>query len=121
MLYHMAEGAGKADELLRRGWIIGAEDFCDWLADKLARRGRLDERAKERHETDEALAEALVQKALAKVRWREIDLALQPKGHRVKTAIARQLRVESPMSRQWIAQRLKMGSPSYVSLLTTVD
>jgi hypothetical protein len=27
-------------ELVRRGWRIGAEDFRDWLADKLARRGR---------------------------------------------------------------------------------
>jgi REP element-mobilizing transposase RayT len=121
MTYLMRERATKEDELLRRGWRIGAEDFCDWLADKLARRGHIDEQAKERHETDAALAEALVQKALAQVRWREIDLTLQPKGHKVKTAIARQLRMDTPMSRQWIAQRLKMGSPSYVSLLTTVD
>ena len=106
---------------LRRGWRIGAEDFCDRLADKLARRGKGGEQAKERKETDAALAEAMVQKALAAVRWREIDLARQPKGHSVKAHLARKLRSQTPMSRQWIAHRLRMGSPSYVSLLTTVD
>ena len=37
---------------MRRGWKVGAEDFRDWLADKLARRGRKGERASERRETD---------------------------------------------------------------------
>jgi hypothetical protein len=37
-------------ELMRKGWKIGAEDFRDWLADKLARRGRKGERASERRE-----------------------------------------------------------------------
>jgi putative transposase len=110
------------EESMRRGWKLGAEDFRDWLADKLARRGRKGERARERCETDTALAERMVVEALAKVRWREMDLAIQPKGHRVKIKIAQQLRRQTPMSRQWIADRLKMGSPSYVSnLLASVD
>ena len=46
--------------LVRRSWKIGAEDFRDWLADKLARRGRKGERASERSETDASLAERLV-------------------------------------------------------------
>jgi putative transposase len=124
----MLQARARADEkdnqhdLLRGGWKIGAEDFCDWLADKLGRRGRSGERAKERAETDAARAEAIVHEALAAVRWREIDLTLQPKGHSVKTNIARQLRIETPMSRQWIADRLRMGSASYVSaLVNSVD
>jgi hypothetical protein len=64
----------------------------------------------------------MVREALAKVRWREIDLATQPKGHQVKVKIAQQLRTQTPMSRQWIADRLRMGSVSYVSnLLASVD
>ncbi|HET6492098.1 MAG TPA: hypothetical protein VFG44_03910, partial [Burkholderiales bacterium] len=110
------------NESMRRGWRIGAEDFHDWLADKLARRGRKGERARERSETDAALAEKIVRGALSKARWREIDLRRQPKGHRVKVRIARQLRMQTPMNRQWIADRLRMGSPSYVSnLLASVD
>ncbi len=109
-------------ELMRRGWKIGAEDFRDWLADKLARPGRKGERASERRETDAALAERMVREALAKERWREMDLATQPKGHHVKVKIALQLRGQTPMSRQWIADRLRMGSASYVSnLLLSAD
>lgn len=116
------EPNSKEAEQLRQGWKLGAEDFGDWLADKLSRRGRKGERAKERSETDAALAERVVQEALALVRWREIDLAVQAKGHSVKVQIARRLRKETPMSRQWIAKRLRMGSASYVSnLLNCVD
>ena len=110
------------NESVRHGWRIGAEDFHDWLADKLARRGRKGERARERSETDAALAEKIVLGALAKARWREIDLKRQPKGHPVKVRIARHLRMQTPMNLQWIADRLRMGSPSYVSnLLASVD
>jgi REP element-mobilizing transposase RayT len=109
------------EALLRRGWKIGAEDFRDRLADKLARRGQRGERAKERAETDAVLAERMVREALATICWREIDLAIQPKGHALKVKIARQLRTQTPMNRQWIADRLKMGSASYVSTLLSVD
>lgn len=111
-----------AEESVRHGWKIGAEDFRDWLAGKLARPGRKGERASERSETDAARAEKMVVEALAAVRWREIDLAMRAKGDPVKTNIALQLRKETPMTRQWIAKRLRMGSESYVSaLLTSVD
>ncbi|MDQ3199863.1 MAG: transposase [Verrucomicrobiota bacterium] len=113
---------GVEEEQLRQGWKLGAEDFADWLAGKLARAGRSGERARERVETDTALAHRLVEEALAVARWSELDLAREPKGHPVKVEIARQLRHQTPMSRQWIAQRLRMGSPSYVStLLSSVD
>jgi hypothetical protein len=73
-------------------------------------------------DAEEALAERLLSEALTKVRWREIDLATRPKGHPVKVKIAQQLRWQTPMSRQWIADRLRMGSASYISsLLSSVD
>lgn len=100
-----------------KDWIIGADDFHDWLSKKLSRRGRKGERAKERSETDSALAERLVVEALAKSGWREIDLASQPKGHRLKIKMAATLRRNTPMTYQWIADRLRMGSASYVSNL----
>jgi hypothetical protein len=52
----------------------------------------------------------------------KVDLATRPKGHPVKVKIAQQLRWQTPMSRQWIADRLRMGSASYISsLLSSVD
>jgi hypothetical protein len=51
-----------------------------------------------------------------------VDLKFQPKGHLVKVKIARQLRTQTPMTSQWIAERLNMGSPGYTSnLLGSVD
>ncbi len=102
---------------LLRGWKIGAEDFADWLAEKLARRGRKGERASERRETDQALAERLVRESLIKARWGEKDLKHRRKSDPQKLTMARQLREQTPMSRQWIAGRLHMGSPSYLSAL----
>jgi hypothetical protein len=55
------------------------------------------------------------------MRWREVDLVTQPKGHQVKVS-AQQLRSQTLMSRERIADRLRMGKPSYVSnLLPGVD
>jgi putative transposase len=104
--------AANRDDIMR-----GAEDFSDWLAEKLARRGRKDERASERRETDQALAERVVREALRKIGWTETDLKRRKKGDGKKLRIARQLREQTPMSRQWIATRLHMGSASYLSAL----
>ena len=102
---------------MQKSWKIGAEDFRDWLADKLSRRGRPGERARERSETDESLAERIVVECLSEFGWREIDLAKHPKSYQGKVKIARQLRTHTPMTHQWIADRLRMGSGSYVSNL----
>ena len=105
-----------------RGWKIGAEDFADWLAEKLARRGRRGERASERRDTDRALAERLVREGLTKIGWTENDLKRRNKGDPQKLKLARRLREETPMSRAWIATRLHTGSVSYLSaLLRTVN
>lgn len=117
MVLARADKMGVEDTDLQHGWRIGAEDFCDWLSKKLKRRGRAGERARERSETDAARAEAIVQEALRKIRWRQIDLAKQPKGHPAKAQIAHKVRRETPMTRRWIANRLHMGSPSYVSAI----
>lgn len=112
----------RAEELIRpasllRGWKIGAEDFADRLAEKLTRRGRRGERASERRETDQALAERLVREALSKLDWTENDLIRRAKADPKKVKIARQLRAQTPMNREWIATRLHMGSASYLSAL----
>ena len=104
-------------EMMQKSWKTGAEDFRDWLADKLSRRGQRGERARERWETDECLAERIVIESLSELGWREVDLARNPKGHEDKIKIARRLRTRTPMTHQWIADRLRMGSGSYVSNL----
>ena len=80
-------------------------------------RGRLRERARERRETDEALAEHLVRAGSRNAGWDEADLKRRPKGDLIKVGLAQTLRTQTPMTRQWIATRLHMGSASYVSAL----
>lgn len=103
--------------LSRRGWKLGASDFVQRLSERLGRAGQTHELARERSETDEQRAERLVREWLASVNWTIDDLKQRPKGDPQKVEWARQLRRQTPMSRQWIAERLSMGSASYVSLL----
>jgi hypothetical protein len=111
---------GEAPEMLaalRRGWRLGASDFLQRLTEKLGREGRSHERASERRETDTERAERLVKKGLATLGWTEEDLANQPKAHLEKVRLARVLRTQTPMTLDWIAQRLAIGSGSYVAHL----
>jgi hypothetical protein len=54
---------------------------------------------------------------LERLGWAESELTRQRKGDRHEVALARRLRAETTMSLAWIAQRLRMGSWSYVSNL----
>lgn len=108
-------------EAMRRGWKMGAEDFVDRLADKLARGDRPGVRAGERREIDQAMAERLIRAELTEAAWQPADLKRRAKGDPVKVKIARRLRRETPMTRSWIAQRLHMGSISYLCSLLPRD
>jgi putative transposase len=110
-------GLAGEDEPLRRGWKLGAEDFRDHLADKLAPGDKDRERARGRQEIDHVLAERLAQDCLRAVGWSLRDLEKNAKGDAIKVEIARQLRTHTPMTRHWIAQRLRMGSAGYLSQL----
>ena len=102
----------------RRGWRLGAGDFPQRLSERLGRRGQKHEAASERKETDEHLAERMVREWLASTGWAEADLAARSKGDPRKVELARLLRRHTPMSRQWIADLLHMGSAAYVTKLT---
>jgi hypothetical protein len=51
------------------------------------------------------------------VGWSNRELKRAHKGDAIKVEIARQLRTETAMTRQWIAARLGMGSAGYLSSL----
>jgi hypothetical protein len=54
---------------------------------------------------------------LERLGWDEVQLQARPKGHRSKVMLARRLRQETTMSLKWIAERLQMGTWTYVSNL----
>ncbi len=102
---------------LKRGWRHGAEDFVQYLTQKLGRLGSAGERACERTETDEQLALRIMREDLARYQLEEAALAGLPKADERKLSIARKLRQHTPMTRRWIATRLQIGSASYLSAL----
>jgi Transposase IS200 like len=71
----------------------------------------------QRQESDRQKAERVVKEELGRLGWEEDDLGARRKGHRAKVMLARRLRQETTMSLKWIAQRLQMGSWTYVSNL----
>ena len=103
----------------RRGWRLGAEDFAQRLSERLGRRGQKHEHelAGERKETDEQLAGRLIKEWMSARQWNEEELKARPKGDAGKGELARLLRRQTPVSRQRIADRLHIGSASYVSHL----
>ena len=72
----------------------------------------------ERHETGEQKAEQLVRSGLKQLHWIEADLETRPKG---KVKLAQRVRKETIMTLAWIAQRLQMGSWTYVSNLLAIE
>ena len=102
---------------IRRGWCFGAEDFIARLLDRIPGSGSEHHYSRERSETDEQKAEAIIRARLKKLGWGKGELIARRKSDRQKVALARELRSQTTMSLKWIAQRLEMGSWTHVSNL----
>lgn len=68
------------EEPLRNGWKIRGDDFRDWPADRLSRRGRKGERVRERSKRMRLMAERLVVEAQKEIRWGEMAVAMAAGG-----------------------------------------
>ena len=104
-------------ERIRRGWSFGAQDFIARLLDRILGSVSEHHQARERSETDEQKAEAMVSARLKNLGWGKAELAARRKSDPKKIAVARALRSQTTMSLKWIAQRLEMGSWTHVSNL----
>jgi putative transposase len=102
---------------IRRGWYFGAEDFLARLLDRLTGSVSEHHQARERNETEEQKAERMIRARLKQLHWTSSDLRARRKGDRQKVRLARELRADTTVSLKWIAQRLEMGSWTYVSNL----
>jgi hypothetical protein len=112
-----AEESAAGYEQLRRDWVLGSEEFRQELLAAAVGRVGPSHYGAERQETAVQMAERLVREELERMGWSEEQLRGRPKGHPGKVAIARRLRQETIMSLKWIAQRLEMGTWTYVSNL----
>ncbi len=112
-----AEENGTDYESLRRDWVLGSEAFRQELLAAVGQRVGPNHFGAERQETGVQKAERMVKQELGRLGWDEEQLRARAKGHRDKVRIARRLRKETTMSLKWIAERLQMGSWTYVSNL----
>ncbi len=71
----------------------------------------------ERQEVGEARARRLVKDGMRELGWTEAELSRRAKGDKLKVTLARRLRAETTMTLARIANRLQMGSWTYVSNL----
>jgi REP element-mobilizing transposase RayT len=105
---------------VRRGWCLGSEEFRQDLLAAAADRVASNHYGSDRFESSEERARRIIARELKRLGWAESELTRRCKGDRRKVALARRLRAETTMSLAWIAEKLRMGSWSYVSnLLTT--
>jgi len=102
---------------IRRGWSFGAEDFIARLLDRMPGSVSEHHHARERSQTDEQKAEAMVLARLNKLGWGKAELVARRKSDPRKVALAEELRSQTTMSLKWIARRLEMGSWTHVSNL----
>lgn len=100
---------------IRRGWRFGADDFVEWLMQKVSVRADAGHQRPERDETEMARAERIVREELVARNWTEGELARRRKGDPEKVLIAARLRKESAVTLKWIASRLKMGAWTHVT------
>ena len=102
---------------LRRGWCLGSEAFRKELLAQMSERIGEHHYGEERAESDLEQAERVVREGLIKLGWTERDLAMRAKGDARKVKLAVRLRAETTATIKWIAQRLKMGTSTYLNHL----
>jgi putative transposase len=112
-----AEESAADYEQIRKAWYLGSEEFRRELLAAASERVGFSHYGAERQETGVQKAERIVTDETKRLGWPENELRRRSKGDLAKVALARRLRQETTMSLKWIAERLHMGSWTYVSNL----
>jgi putative transposase len=112
---------GKREDLMKRycrGWFTGSAKAKKELAKDLAGDAAgVDWESADLRDLNEARWEAVVAEEMKKSGKSERDIAGDRKSATWKVAAAKRLRRETTAGNPWIARRLRMGSPNYVSNL----
>ncbi|MFQ3225977.1 MAG: putative transposase [Lentimonas sp.] len=101
-----------------RGWFLGSSKAKKDLIIDLAEAAPMAKRkGVDLKELNEARWEQIVQAEMKHLQKKKDAIAQDPKGADWKVRIAKRLRKETTAKNPWIAERLQMGQPSYVSNL----
>ena len=111
------EEEGSDYRSIQRGWCLGSEEFRQELLKAAVERVGANHCGSDRHEAGEQKAQRIVLAEMKHLGWEDADLHQRSIGDKGKVQAARRLRRETTMSLKWIAQRLQMGSWTYVSNL----
>jgi putative transposase len=111
------EDARKEFRPVERGWCLGGQEFKRELLEQVSHSAGPRHAGPEVHEAVEAKAERVVREELDRLGWSEGELEKRRKGDRVKVRIAARLRRETTVTLEWIARRLRMGTPAHVAHL----
>jgi len=103
-------GAKESFAKIRRGWCFGDAKFRQELVARVAAGGGSNLPAELRREAEALKAERIIAEELARLGWKEGNLARSRKGAREKVDLALRLRREIRVSVGWIAARLRMGA-----------
>ena len=97
-------------EALRRGWLLGGEEFRKQMLEQMD--GRLGEHhsGELRRETAEVKAERIIAEELGRLGWKEADLATRRKNDPAKLSLAARLRRETTLPIKAIAARVGLGT-----------
>jgi len=114
-------GKSKAYVSLSKGWALGSSGFKATLLQDhaVAALSRAWERVGAR-EIQSRQWESLLGSALQRLGRTDAELASRPKVQTWKVALALFLKERSQASNPWLARRLQLGSPKYVSHLLSV-
>ncbi len=111
----------KREELAKkycRGWFLGSVNAKKELAKDLVESASgIDWEGVDLKELNEVRWERVVVEEMKRLKVQEADIESSPKGADWKVKIAKRLRKETTARNPWIAQRLQMGHPNYVSNL----
>lgn len=100
---------------LERGWCLGDETFRQELLAQAEGKFGVNRYADQRQESSEEKAGRIVAEELRRLGWKQGELEKRLKADPAKVRIARRLRGETTVTLKWIAERLRMGSWSYVA------
>lgn len=104
-------------QAIRRGWCLGEEAFRQELLAQMSERLGAEHYGEERAETAAAKAERIIAEELQRLKWKEKELQIRPKGDMAKVALAARLRAETTMTAGWIAERLGIGTRGHLNHL----
>jgi len=111
----------KRDELAKqycRGWFLGSAEAKKALAKDIAKSApNIDWEGVDLKVLNEERWERIVTQEMKRLKMKAPDIQSSAKGAEWKVTIAKRLRKETTAKNPWIAKRLQMGHPNYVSNL----